>query len=113
MKEYFLILMLALTLETYSPIIINQPNVLNLQFLSGLQNKMKVMSISELKEMIDVVNAYETNRRLEESKKKQELESIRKMKEENEMKRQKIFIAYLAARAGKSSFLNDFFSNRL
>ena len=113
MKEYFLILMFALTLEMYSTIIINQPTVLNLQFLSDLQKKLKEMSISELKEMIDAVNAYETNKRLEESKKKQELESIRKMKEEKEMKRQKIFIAYLAARAGQSSFLKDFFANRL
>ena len=87
--------------------------VYNLQYLQDLQKNLKAMSIGELKEMIDMVNAFELQKQQEKERLEQELEKQRLKKKEEEMKRQKIFQEYLLARVGKTSFFHDFFTQRL
>jgi CRISPR/Cas system CSM-associated protein Csm4 (group 5 of RAMP superfamily) len=82
-------------------------------YIQALQNDLKKLSIKELKQIMDMVNAYESSKKQVKEMRYKEEERNRKTKQEREEKRLKNIQANFKERIGRINVLMDFYADRI
>jgi hypothetical protein len=82
-------------------------------FINDIKARLRELNIHELQNMIERVKGFELEKKLDERRQNLEREEEKMKKKEEEEMRQTKYKAFIESRFGSSSFLKDFFANRI